>query len=139
MRFPASIILSTTNHLLQCDFFDDVYSFLWKSFLVSIFYQLTSEKNQVYTGNLRHCGQTLLLIKFYLIRNHEGQQRKLASTIQVSLLTFSLMFFYHMVKLIASFISLSSVHLFVCFSNNLNHCYQQMPGAYKMCTAVINT
>ena len=31
-------------------------------FLVSIFYQLTSEKNQVYTGNLKYCKQTLLLI-----------------------------------------------------------------------------
>ena len=31
-------------------------------FLVSIFYQLTSEKNQVYTGNLKYFQQTLLLI-----------------------------------------------------------------------------
>ena len=38
-------------------------------FLVSIFYQLTSEKDQVYTSYLTHCRQTLQLIKFYLIKN----------------------------------------------------------------------
>ena len=38
-------------------------------FLVSIFYQLTSEKNQVHNGDLTHCKQTLQLIKFYLITN----------------------------------------------------------------------
>ena len=43
-------------------------------FLVSIFYKLTSEKNQVYTGNLIHCRQTLQLIKFSLIKKHEGMQ-----------------------------------------------------------------
>ena len=37
--------------------------------LVSIFNQLISEKNQVHTGNLTHGKQTLLLIKFYLIKN----------------------------------------------------------------------
>ena len=40
--------------------------------LVSIFYQLTSEENQVHTGNLTHCRQTLQLIKFYLIKNMKG-------------------------------------------------------------------
>ena len=36
-------------------------------FLLSIFYQLISEKNQVHTGDLTHCKQTLQLIKLYLI------------------------------------------------------------------------
>ena len=40
--------------------------------LVSIFYQLMCEKNQVHTGNLAHCRQTLQLIKFYLIKNNKG-------------------------------------------------------------------
>ena len=31
-------------------------------FLVSIFYQLTSEKNEVHTGNLTHYRQTLQMI-----------------------------------------------------------------------------
>ena len=35
-------------------------------------------------------------------------------------------------------ILLTSVHLFVCFPNNLNYCCQQMQEAHKMCT-VINT
>ena len=41
--------------------------------LVSIFYQLTYEKNQFPISNLTHCRQTLLLITFYLIKKHEGQ------------------------------------------------------------------
>ena len=41
-------------------------------FIVPIFYQLTSEKNQVHTCNLTHCRQTLQLIKFYLIKNMKG-------------------------------------------------------------------
>ena len=45
-------------------------------------------------------------------------------------------FFYHVIKFTVSLISLSSVHLFVCFLNNLNYCCQQMPGAYKMCTVI---
>ena len=56
---------------IKCDFFDDVYFFLGTSNF-SIFYQLTSEKNQVHTGNLTHCRQTLQLIKFYLIKNIKG-------------------------------------------------------------------
>ena len=47
----------------------DSYSHLC---LVSIFYQLTSEKNQIQTGDLKDCGQTLQLIRFYLIRNMIG-------------------------------------------------------------------
>ena len=43
-------------------------------FLVSIFYQLTSEKNQVHIGDLTHCKQTLQLIKFYLIKNMKGSR-----------------------------------------------------------------
>ena len=43
-------------------------------FLVSIFCQLTSEKNQAHTGNLTHWRQTLRLIKFYLIINMKGNR-----------------------------------------------------------------
>ena len=42
-------------------------------FLLYTFYQLTSEKNQVHTGNLTHCRQMLQLIKFYLNKKHEVQ------------------------------------------------------------------
>ena len=34
---------------LQCDFFDNVYFFLWTSIFSTYLYQLTFEKNQVYT------------------------------------------------------------------------------------------
>ena len=38
--------------------------------LVSIFYQLTFEKNQVHTADdLKHCRQILKLIKFYMKGN----------------------------------------------------------------------
>ena len=76
MFFPASVILNITNQshhhftvmfLMVCTF---SYGHL---FLVSIFYELKTEKNQVYTGNLTHCRQTLQLIKFYLNKKHEGQ------------------------------------------------------------------
>ena len=40
--------------------------------LVSLFYQLMCEKNQVHTGNLTDCRQTLQLIKLYLIKNNKG-------------------------------------------------------------------
>ena len=43
-------------------------------FLVSIFCQLTSEKNQAHTGNLTHWRQTLRLNKFYLIINMKGNR-----------------------------------------------------------------
>ena len=36
-------------------------------FLLSFFYQLISEKNQVHTGDFTHCKETLQLIKLYLI------------------------------------------------------------------------
>ena len=41
-----------------------------------------------------------------------------------------------MIKFIVSLISLSSVHLFVCFPNSLNYHCQQMPGVYKLCTVI---
>ena len=60
---------------LQHYFFKDVYFFKYGHlFLVSIFYQLTSEKNQVHTGDLTHCKQTLQLIKLYLIKNMKGNR-----------------------------------------------------------------
>ena len=102
MFFPASVILNITNQshhhftvmfLMVCTF---SYGHL---FLVSIFYELTTEKNQVYTGNLTHCRQMLQLIKFYLNKKHEGQQRILPSSIQVSLLKYSGMFLLSYSKL----------------------------------------
>ena len=67
MCFPASVILNITNqscHHLRVIFYNAVYFFLWTAILskLSIFYQLTSEKNEVHTGNLTHCRQTLQLI-----------------------------------------------------------------------------
>ena len=59
---------------LQCDFFLRCVLFYGDLFLVSIFYQLKSEKNQVHTGDLTHCNQTLLLIKFYLIKKMKGNR-----------------------------------------------------------------
>ena len=65
-----------------------VYNFSYGHPFLSIFYQLTSEKNQVHTGNLAHNRKTLLLIKFYLNKKHRGQLRKLPSTIQVPYLKY---------------------------------------------------
>ena len=60
---------------LQCDFFFKMCIFSYGHlFLVSIFYQLTFEKNQVHIGDLTHCKQTLQLIKFYLIKNMKGNR-----------------------------------------------------------------
>ena len=55
---------------LKCDFFFKMCTFTYGHlFLVSIFYQ------QVHTGDLTHCKQTLQLIKFYLIKNMKGNIR----------------------------------------------------------------
>ena len=67
-----------------------------------------------------------------------GVTYTVANTIKFPFLSILWCFFYHLVKFTVSFILLSSVHLFVCFPDNLNYRCQQMPGAYKMCT-VINT
>ena len=89
--------------------------------LVSIFHQLTSEKNQVYTGNLTHCRQTLQLIKFYFIKNMKGSGRNWLAQFEFPFLSILWCFSYHVVKFTVSLISLSSVHSFVCFPNNHNH------------------
>ena len=52
--------------------------------LVSIFYQLTSRKDQIHTGNLKHCRQTLQLFEFCLIKNMKGH-RAFHSRDQISL------------------------------------------------------
>ena len=121
MCFSASVVLNITNQsrhhfsmifLMVCTF---SYGHL---FLVSIFYQLTSEKNQVYTGNLIHCRQTLQLIKFSLIKKHEGmQQRKLLGTIQISLPKYSKMFLLSYGKLSLQFTS------FYCLLTYTLHVY----------------
>ena len=57
MSFPASVIPNITNqsgHLT---------------------YQLISEKNQIHTGNLTHCKQTLQLIQFYLVKIMRGNRK----------------------------------------------------------------
>ena len=60
---------------LQCDFFLKLCTFPYGHlFLVSIFYQLTSEKNQVHTSDLTHSKQIQQLIKFYLIKNMKGNK-----------------------------------------------------------------
>ena len=72
-KYHKSITCTTTSVcfvLMMCTF---SYGHL---FLVSIFYQLTSEKNQVRTGNLTDCRQTL--IKFYLIKNIKGKRGNLS-------------------------------------------------------------
>ena len=74
---PASVILNTTNqsyHHFSVIFFKMCTFSYGHLFLVSIFYQLTSENNQVHTGDLTHCKQTLQLIKFYLIKNMKGNR-----------------------------------------------------------------
>ena len=74
---PASVILNTTNqsyHHFSVIFFKMCTFSYGHLFLVSIFYHQTSEKNQVHTGDLTHCKQTLQLIKFYLIKNMKGNR-----------------------------------------------------------------
>ena len=81
-------------------------------FLVSILYQLTSEKNQVHNSDLTHCKQTLQLIKFYLIKNMKGNRGNWLAQFEF-LLSILSCFFYHMIKkFTVSLISLSSGHLF---------------------------
>ena len=75
---------------------------------------MTNEKNQVQTGNLTHCWKTMQLIKFHLVKNMKGNRGSKQVPGKFSL-SFRLCFFYHMVKFVVSLISLSSVHLFVCF------------------------
>ena len=74
---PASVILNTTNqsyHHFSVIFFKMCTFSYGHLFLVSIFYQLTSENNQVHTGDLTHCKQTLQLIKFHLIKYMKGNR-----------------------------------------------------------------
>ena len=106
-------------------------------FLVSIFYQLTSEKNQVHTGDLTHCKQTLQLIRFYLIKNMKGDRGNWLAQFKLPILSilWSFLLLHGKVYSFPHFTVFSSS---VCFPNNPNYCSPQMQGAYKMCT-VINT
>ena len=73
--FPGSVILNITNrscHHLSLIFLRCVLFSYGHLSLVSIFYQLTSEKNQVHPSDLTHWKQTLQLIKFYMIKNMKG-------------------------------------------------------------------
>ena len=58
----------------QCGFFKMCTFSYGHLFLVSTFYQLTSENNQVHTGDLTHCEQTQQLIKFYLTKHMQGKR-----------------------------------------------------------------
>ena len=71
-----SFLISQINHATTLVwFFLKMCTFSYGHlFLVSIFYQLKSERNQVHTGDLTHCKQTLQLIKFYLIKNMKGNR-----------------------------------------------------------------
>ena len=75
--FPAAVILNIANqsrHQFSVSFLK-ICSFSYGHlFLVSIFYQLTSEKNQVLGGDLAYCKQTLKLIKLYVIKNMKGNK-----------------------------------------------------------------
>ena len=132
---PLLFQISQINHATTLVwFFFNMCTFSYGHlFLVAIYYQLTSEKNQVHTGDLTHCRQTLQLIKFYQIKPwiEEIGQRNSSFPFLSILWSF---FLYHMVKFTVSLNSLSSCDLFVCFPYNLNYHYQQMQGAYEMCT-----
>ena len=67
----------------------------------------------MYTGNLTQCRQTLQLIN--PLTHMSDQGRISPNSINTISIRYSVMFFYHMVKFTVSLISLSSVHLFVCF------------------------
>ena len=105
--------------------------------LVSIFYQLTSEENQVHTGDLTHFKQTLQLIRFYLIKNMKSDRGNWLAQFKFPFLGILGLFLlsYGKVYIFPHFTVFCSS---VCFPNNFNQCCQQMQGAYKMCT-VINT
>ena len=80
-------------------------------FLASIFYQLTSEMNQLHTSNMTHCKQTLQMIKFYLIKIKKIEEIGWHNSSFPSQVFYD-HFVYHMVKFVVSLPSLTSVHLF---------------------------
>ena len=61
-----------------------------------------------------------------LIKNMNGNRGNKLAQFKFPLFKYFVMFFYHMVKFTVSLISLSSVHLFVCFPNNLSYCCKQI-------------
>ena len=98
-------------------------------FLVSIFYQLTSEKNQVHTGNLTHCKQTLQLIKFHLIKNMKGKRRNWLVQFKFPLSSILLSFLLPWGKVYSFPHPLSSVHLFAfltILTNVANKCKEHI-------------
>ena len=111
-----SFLISQINHATTLVwFFLKMCTFSYGHlFLVSIFYQLKSERNQVHTGDLTHCKQTLQLINFYLIKNMKGNRGNWLAQFKITffLKVFCARFFNHRVKFIVSLFSLSSVHLF---------------------------
>ena len=114
----------------QCDSFDAVYFFLWPSiFSVYLLPADTGEESLIilrcledHTGNLQHCRQTLHLIKFYFIKNMKGIGGNQPAQFKYPL-SILRSFFYRMVEIIVSLLSLSSFRLCDCFPNRLKQCY----------------
>ena len=106
-------------------------------FVVSIFYQLTSAKNQVHTGDLTHCKQTLQLIRFYLIKNMKGDRGNWLAQFKLPVLSILWLFLLIHGK-VYSFPHFTVFSSSVYFPNNPNYYSPQIQGAYKMGT-VINT
>ena len=103
-------------------------------FLVSIFYQLTSEMNQLYTSNMTHCKQTLQMIKFYLIKIKKNRGNWLA---QFKFPFLGILWSFRLpYGKVCNFPHFTDFCSSVCFPNNLNYRCQQMQGAYKMCTVI---
>ena len=124
---------------LQWDFFfNDVYFFLWTA--IFCIYLLPADIWEEWSPHRKFdtLQATLPLIKFYLIKNMSGNRGNYLAKFKFPLLGILWDVFYHMVKFTVSLISLPSVHLFVCFPNNLRYCCQQMRGAYiRKCVQLI--
>ena len=116
----------------QCDSFDAVYFFLWPSiFSIYLLPADIGEESLIilrchedHTGNLQHCRQTLLLIKFYFNKNMKGIGGNQPAQFKSPFLGILRSFFYRMVEIIVSLLSLSPFHLFVCFPNSLKYCHK---------------
>ena len=126
--FPASVILNITNQ--SCHRFSVIFlkmcTFSYGHlFLVSVFYQLTSENNQVHTGDLTHFKQTLQLIKFHLIKNMRSNRENWLAQFKFPSLSILWSFLLPYGK-VYSFPQFTVFCLFVCFPNNLNYCCQQI-------------
>ena len=122
------VILNITNQLHHrfSEIFLKICTFSYGHlFLVSFFYQLTSEKNQVHTGDLTHCKQTLQLIKFHLIKYMKGNRGNWLAQFKFPFLSILWSFLLSYGK-VYSFPHFTVFCLFARFPNNLNYCCQQI-------------